>query len=187
MRAFTTSRARRAKLIARGMSVVLIVAVACVAAVTGAGAAAGGPGASGSEEAQAPAPWTTYAPATGAAMSDSAIAKVAKLRATTAGDGAATMTAVDTTFAASLAAQTEGPALGTSSGISQLGGSGVVVVTMRGHFKLGDAAVPRGRHVPAGSVLTLIIDAHTGWVDVRELSNAPLPGIAALGQARTLE
>jgi hypothetical protein len=65
--------------------------------------------------------------------------------------------------------------------------SKVVLVTMYGHFKLTRARLPLGdQNIPTGTVLTLVIDAYTGRVDYRELSEQAASGIAALGAAREL-
>jgi hypothetical protein len=60
----------------------------------------------------------------------------------------------------------------------------VDVVVMRGHFtaNLG----PRGAKPPTGTVLELVIDAHTGAIEMRSLRNrVPVP-LSRLGQVRRI-
>ncbi|MBA3808531.1 MAG: hypothetical protein H0X28_09095 [Solirubrobacterales bacterium] len=71
-------------------------------------------------------------------------------------------------------------------GMAALEASEVVVVTMRGDFVLDNARVPQGQPAPTGSVLTLILDAHTGQVEGRAVSDDVARGVAALGTARAL-
>ena len=96
------------------------------------------------------------------------------------------MTAVDTTLENAVEANPVNKVDDSSPGMEVLMKSEVVLVTLYGHFTLDDAPVPKGDSQPTGSVFTLTIDARTGWVDARELSDAPAPGIADLGTARTL-
>lgn len=57
---------------------------------------------------------------------------------------------------------------------------------MHGRFTLSDAAVPTGEAAPTGSVLTLTIGSHSGWVDQRELTATEAPGLSALGPPQSL-
>jgi hypothetical protein len=72
-------------------------------------------------------------------------------------------------------------------GMAALEASEVVVVTMHGDFVLDNARVPHGQPAPTGKVLTLILDAHTGQVEGRAVSDDIAPGVASLGPARALD
>ena len=55
---------------------------------------------------------------------------------------------------------------------------------MRGHFTANHG--PRGAKAPKGTVLELVIDAHTGAIEVRSLySRVPVP-LSRLGQVRRI-
>lgn len=138
-------------------------------------------------EPQAPPPLTGYQSDSGPVLADEQIAQIARTQAARAGEEAPTMTAVDTTLENAVDANPDNQVDASSPGMEALMKSEVVLVTLHGHFLLEDAPVPKGRSQPTGSVLTLAIDAHTGWVDSRELSDAPASGIADLGAARALQ
>jgi hypothetical protein len=72
-------------------------------------------------------------------------------------------------------------------GMAALEASEVVVVTMHGDFVLDNARVPPGQPAPTGKVLTLILDAHTGQMEGRAVSDDVAPGVASLGAARALD
>ena len=72
-------------------------------------------------------------------------------------------------------------------GMAALEASTVVVVSMHGSFTLNNARVPGGRDAPTGSVLMLILDAHTGQLEARGISDEEAPRMATLGTARVLE
>jgi len=57
----------------------------------------------------------------------------------------------------------------TSPGMRKMLGASVVLVVMHGNFTLNDAHVRKGDPAPTGSVLDLVIDAHTGGVVGRAL------------------
>lgn len=72
-------------------------------------------------------------------------------------------------------------------GVAALEASTVVVVSMHGSFTLNNGRVPPGKPAPTGSVLTLILDAHTGQMEGRALTDEEEPGLAGLGADRSLE
>lgn len=137
---------------------------------------------------EGPPPATQYsAPfATTPMLSDSAIAAVARNEAEKAGEEQPTITAVDATLQQAIETNPAGKAPANPATEAMMK-SKVVLVTMYGHFVLTRARLPMGDHkVPTGSVLTLAIDAYTGQVDYREISEQPASGIAALGTPREL-
>jgi hypothetical protein len=73
------------------------------------------------------------------------------------------------------------------AGDAALDASTVVLVTMHGDFTLRDAKVPDGRQAPSGNILTLILDAHTGQLEGRAISDEQASGVARLGTGRPLE
>lgn len=135
---------------------------------------------------QAPPPLTGYQQAVGPVLSDEKIAELARAQAASAGDEAQTMSAVDTTMKSAMEIDEDVHMTSSTPEMAELEKSEVVVVTLHGQFTLTNAPVPNGHSAPTGSLLTLVIDAHTGWIDARELTNTPSPGIAALGAPRTL-
>lgn len=137
-------------------------------------------------EPQAPTPLAGYQQSSAPALGDEHIAQIARREALEAGEADPGMGAIDTTLDHAVATREDGRMMASSPAMAALAKSPVVVVVLHGHFTLNDASVPRGHGAPTGDVLTLAIDAHTGWVDMRELTNAPAPGIAALGATRTL-
>lgn len=72
-------------------------------------------------------------------------------------------------------------------GMAAVEASTVVVVSMHGNFTLTNARVPAGQEAPTGSVLTLILDAHTGQLEGRAVSDEEAPGFSGLGESRVLE
>jgi hypothetical protein len=60
----------------------------------------------------------------------------------------------------------------------------VYVVVMKGSFTLSNAAIPKGASAPQGSVLALVIDAHTGLRVGRYLGEA-VPDLEAVGPSVT--
>jgi hypothetical protein len=165
--------------------------VVTLLALTGAGAvfAAGQPssGSTLEPESQAPPPLTGYQSSSGPVLADEQIAQIAGKVASEAGDEDPSMTAVDTTLKSAIETDEGAKALGSTPAMAALEQSEIVLVILRGHFRLTSASVPRGHATPTGEVLTLAIDAHTGWIDTRELSEAAAPGIASLGTPRTLQ
>jgi hypothetical protein len=69
-------------------------------------------------------------------------------------------------------------------GSLQSNSESVDVVVMRGHFHI-DAPHPRGHPIGPGKVLGLILDAHTGSVEVRSLSDV-VPALSHLGRVTRL-
>lgn len=76
------------------------------------------------------------------------------------------------------------PASATAAAIEA---SEVDVITMHGHFTLTNARVPPGEPAPEGSVLTVVVDAHTGELEARGVSEEEDSGLAALGKATVLK
>jgi hypothetical protein len=139
-------------------------------------------------QSEGPPPATQYsAPsATALMLSDSAIAAVARNEAEKADDEQPTITAVNTTLQQAIETNPAGKAPANPATEAMMK-SKVVLVTMYGHFQLNRARLPMGdQKIPTGTVFTLAIDAYTGQVDYRELSEQAAPGIVALGTAREL-
>ena len=79
------------------------------------------------------------------------------------------ITAVLTTRAKALTSATPGDVVPGS------GGAGVYLVTMRGHFIAYDSSPPPGAALPAGTYLSIVVDARTFQVLDSGLSPAPPP------------
>jgi hypothetical protein len=139
-------------------------------------------------EAQAVAPAADYVQS-GPRLTQTQIEEVAQHEAARAGDATpgdatdtATMTTVDTSLLAAAEASPHTTAMHASSpGMESLLKSEVVVVVMHGQFEFSSAPVPKGQPEPTGTVMTLAIDSHSGWVDQRELTTSEAPGLKALG------
>ncbi len=141
---------------------------------------------SGQPEAPPPAMQYNTPPATASMLSDSAIAVIARNEAERADDEQPTISAVDTTLQQAVETN-PGSKVPVNPVTELMMKSRVVLVTMYGHFQLKRARLPMGDDkIPTGNVLTLAIDAYTGHVDYREISEQPASGIAALGPAREL-
>lgn len=140
----------------------------------------------GRPEAPPPASQYIVPPATAPVLSDGAIAAVARNEAEEAGDEQPTISAIDTTLRQAVETNpaSKVPVNPVTEAMMK---SKVVLVTMYGHFQLKRARLPMGdTKIPTGNVLTLAVDAYTGHVDYREISEQPASGIAALGTAREL-
>jgi hypothetical protein len=138
--------------------------------------------------ATAPEPFASYQASTGATIADSTIQGVATIEATLATDAdPSSLTAVDTTYAAAVHALDPTAELSKtpSAGEASYYGSSVVLVTMRGQFTL-HVSVPLGSPEPHGPVLTLVLDAHTGHIDVRAIEEEVPAAVASLGASRRL-
>ena len=140
----------------------------------------------GGSEAPPPASQYIAPPATAPMLSDSAVAAVARNEAEEAGDEQPTISAIDTTLQQAIETNpaSKVPVNPVTDAMMK---SKVVLVTMYGHFQLKRARLPMGDDkIPTGNVLTLAVDAYTGHIDYREISEQPASGIAALGTAREL-
>lgn len=143
-------------------------------------------------EPHAVGPGSDYVQA-GPRLTETQIAEVAQKEAARAGDatpggtsGEAAMTAVDSSLSQAVEASPHDTMQASSPGMEALLKSEVAVVVMHGHFTLNSAPVPPGSAVPTGTVLTLTIDSHSGWIDQRELTMSEAPGLRALGPPQSL-
>ena len=129
-----------------------------------------------------------YTPAPGPALSDPAIAAIARNIAAEAHDPEPTqLTAVNTTLGAAMHASAhDATPARRGAAMAAIAEAPAVVVSMRGHFTLTDAPVPRGRPQPSGVVLTVTIDARTGVLETREVGDAEPPGLRSLGSVRSV-
>jgi len=67
---------------------------------------------------------------------------------------------------------------------SPAGDEAVDLVVMRGFFHI-NASHPRGRSIPPGKVMCLILNTHTGFVEARSLGNK-VPFLSHLGRVTQL-
>jgi hypothetical protein len=133
-------------------------------------------------------PFASYQAPTGTPLADATIQDVATVEASRANDASPlSVTAVDTTYSAAVHAldPTAELSASPSTGEASYYGSAVVVVTMHGQFTLS-VSVPPGDPEPHGSVLSLVIDAHTGHVDLRGVEEEVPSAVAGLGASRSL-
>lgn len=132
---------------------------------------------------------SAYTPPAGPLLSDSQLATIAYREAALANEPSpASVRAVDTTLksAEEIQPNVVMPASSTPSVVA-MEGSAVVVIVMHGSFTLTNARVPLGSPPPTGSVLTIVVDAHTGQLETRAVDNEEPPHISALGSTRELE
>jgi hypothetical protein len=98
------------------------------------------------------------------------------------------MVAVETPLEKAISATEPSTVLPTTRTESQskLLKSTTVLVVLHGQFSAPNAPRPHGEPAPSGSVLELIIDAHTGWVDGYRLGESQHADLSSLGQAAAL-
>jgi hypothetical protein len=63
----------------------------------------------------------------------------------------------------------------------------VYLIELYGTFTLADARVPQGEAAPQGTVLRLIVDAHTGAIEGRSLGAEVQAPLGKLGQVKELQ
>jgi hypothetical protein len=169
------------------IAVIVALLVLAVGAATEAFASTSASGTPSAEEPHAEAP--TYQVPQGPLLPDAEVSSIARHIAALANEQMPTdIRAVDTTLKSAIEINPQNvlPAA-PDTGMEALENSTVVVVSMHGEFTLNDARIPQGKPAPTGTVLTLILDAHTGQLEGREIGNTEAPGIAALGASRVLE
>ncbi|HTB50145.1 MAG TPA: hypothetical protein VK701_04140 [Solirubrobacteraceae bacterium] len=134
---------------------------------------------------QAPEP--EYTAPTGPLLSDGRIREIADEFASQSGDSSpASIHAVNTSQRGAIEANPNNQIRATDpADVARYDGE-VVLVTVEGSFTLAGAPVPPGASAPTGKVLTLAINAHTGWIDYYGISEAPASGVSALGTSRSL-
>lgn len=173
------------------ITVVLIIATALAVGVTqavGASSASTEQTSSEPRQPQSQSPWASYQQPTGPTLSDEAIrADALGLAGQAADPTPSSMTAVNASFADAVQAVDTRLTLPvpSSSGEASYEQTGVVLVVLHGEFKL-NASVPKGVAEPSGPILYLVLDAHTGRLDFRGVTPSEPSGVAALGNARTI-
>jgi hypothetical protein len=167
----------------------LLVTVACVACalvmvfVQGIGASASSTSTAGED------PFASYVAPTGALLSNEKIHQIALARAQADGEPNPTNMAMangQLRIAQEVMSPQATPPSSETPGQAALLDSSVDLVTMTGHFTLGDAPVPKGDSAPNGSVMELLIDAHTGMVEGRYVGPNILGDLSRLGTVTQL-
>ena len=143
-----------------------------------------------STPAEGPVP-ASYTPPSGPSLSSTALGTIASEVAGEDGDAAiapSTMMAVQTPLEKAISATEPSTVLPTTRTESQskLLKSTTELVVLHGQFSAPNAPRPSGEPAPSGSVLELIIDAHTGWVDGYRLGGRQHADLNSLGQAAAL-
>jgi hypothetical protein len=78
--------------------------------------------------------------------------------------------------------------LQSAPGLSAWMSSSSDLVVMHGDFTLGSAPVPPGSPAPQGTVMDVVMDAHTGSVEMLRLGNSePTAALSQLPAAATLK
>jgi hypothetical protein len=72
----------------------------------------------------------------------------------------------------------------SSKGLRNLNESDVDVIVLHGDFALHTAPRPSEAKVPTGSVLTIVVDAHTGEVRARQLSDDAPAATSSMSQSQ---
>jgi hypothetical protein len=128
----------------------------------------------------------SYKEPTGPLLSAARVSEIAEQQAKLANESTPTDISVNTTTYDEAARAEEGTPLPTpsSSGMAAFEASAVDTITMHGHFTLANARTPPGKPAPEGSVLTVIIDAHTGQLEGRALADEEANGVAAVGNGQ---
>jgi hypothetical protein len=132
-----------------------------------------------------------YTPATGPTLSDAQLQKIAQEAAQNAEDGQAasgTVQTAQTSLKTALSAiEPNGTIPATqNTGYADLLQSSTDLIVMHGQFTLTNAPRPPKTAAPTGSVLEIIIDAHTGWVDGLRVGNRAATDLSKLGAVTTL-
>ena len=136
------------------------------------------------EPAEGPVPRSYTAP-TGPTLSDTALSTIANAVATEDGDSTvapSTMETVQTTLEKALSAtepNTVIPATRTDA-YNRLLNSTTNLVVLHGQFTATNTPRPPGQPAMSGTVLELIIDAHTGWVDGFRLGDSQRADLSSL-------
>jgi hypothetical protein len=148
------------------------------------------PGALFGEVAEAPQsstrPGTTGTVAGGAAISLAQVEAIALRKAQDEGDAAPTgMTVVRTTRGDGLKATQNGFQVPSETAVQPWLNSEAFVVEINGSFSAGDQPVPAGTAGQRGTVLGLVIDAHTGEVTGTSITSTKIP-MASLGTVTRL-
>jgi hypothetical protein len=125
----------------------------------------------------------SYQEPTGPLLPAARVSEIAEQQAKLASESTPTGISVNTTTYDEAVRAEEGAPLPTpsSSGMAAFEASAVDTITMHGHFTLMNARTPPGKSAPEGSVLTVIIDAHTGQLEGRALADEEANGVAAVG------
>lgn len=130
-----------------------------------------------------------YQAPTGPLVGVQAVLAIAPTAAKNAGDPAATgIAAVQTTVAKGLAAMSpsyQGPT-GASPGLAAYMNNPAYLVVMHGHFALPTSSLPSGGAHPTGTVLEVLIDAHSGHAESLSLSKAVATPLSRLGAVTAL-
>jgi hypothetical protein len=108
-----------------------------------------------------------YTPPSGPELTTEQVREIAVSQALVNGESNPTdVTAVNGTLQEALRAMD--PSMGSPGDEAEMNSSAKLVV-MHGHFTLAAAQVPHGHTAPTGSVMTLIVDAHTGFIEGRSI------------------
>lgn len=179
------------RLFGRIIAVIILVAglaFGVTQAIGSSGSSANSSAYSEGDEVTETSPYASYQEPTGPELSNEAIRAIA-LRVAAGADDASpvSITARSTTFAEAMRVDEPRGALQppSSTGEANFQQSAVVLVILDGQFTL-NAPTAEGRPDPSGTVLSLIIDAHTGWIDARGVAEDAPAGIAELGTVRPL-
>jgi hypothetical protein len=182
---------RMSKRKSRFAAITIVVLAGLVFGVTQAiGSSNSSSGAGGLEPTQpaVPEPLASYQSPTGPALSDAALHSIALKESARAGDtDPSSIEAIDTTYAAGVHLLDPESTLpeAASAGESSYRASSVVVIILHGQFVL-PVSTPSGRPEPSGPVLSLVVDAHTGHVDIRGIEESSPPELTELGSGRSL-
>jgi len=156
----------------------VVAVIAGVVQITGAAATS-------STGAPAIEPFGNYVPPTGAELSPAQVEALARKYAADANEAAPTeMSMARGSFAAAQAAMEPGSVVPSNATIAPWESSSAYLVVMHGQFTLR-VPVPPGRPSPAGPVMALILDAHTGFPEGRYVG-VSTPNIASLGAVTPL-
>jgi hypothetical protein len=137
----------------------------------------------------APNPYASYRPPTGPTLSDEAIRSAALTLAAAAGDARpSAISAVNTNLVAAMQSADKRfvPSAAQSPEEASYEQSAVVLTVLHGQFTL-NVSVPKGEPEPSGSMLFLVLDAHTGALDFRGVASTEPAGLTALSAMRPLD
>lgn len=141
------------------------------------------------ESSQAEAPYASGTVTTGSEQSQSGVEGFAReLASKYSAEAISSQESVKTTARSAIEAPgfTEMPTSAASSAMREWLGSDAYLEILKGSFTMQDVPRPEGHAAPHGTVLSLVIDAHTGQLVSRTLSNTT-PSSAALAKLGTVK
>jgi len=176
-------RKRTRLALAAGVAAILAVAFGVATAISTS------PESSSAATAASQDPFAGYVAPTGAELSSDQLQAIAMTRAESAGEpNPSEMSVAKSSLRAAMGVVEPQSTLPSSPTAGQAAwlSSTVHVIVMHGKFTLDDAPTPQNSAAPGGSVMELVVDAHTGFVDGRYVGPSVPAPLDSLGTVTPL-